>query len=69
MNNDWTIDEVLAQCPNIDHGTAIDAIIAEASISGDLRRFLIALAYGERRKQQLRQEGAEQPQDAAATQS
>ncbi len=52
MSSEWTIDEVLERCPQIDRNAVIDVLLSEASSSADLRRFLIAFAYAERRKQQ-----------------
>ena len=56
MNADWTIDEVLEKCPNVERNAVIDAILAEASVSADLRRFLTAFAFAERRKQKITEE-------------
>ena len=56
MSADWMIDDVLEKCPNIERGVVIDAILAEAASSADLRRFLISFAYAERRKQRISQE-------------
>ena len=53
MSGEFTIEDIFAQRPNIEKQVIIEAIMSEASngtSSAELRRFLLTLAYYERRK-------------------